>query len=52
MTTEQIIGLILALLIMSIGALGALLPGLPSTPLVLLAAVAHKLWFGATGVHG
>jgi uncharacterized protein YqgC (DUF456 family) len=52
MTTEQSIGLILALLIMSIGALGALLPGLPSTPLVLLAAVAHKLWFGATGVHG
>lgn len=52
MTTEQIIGLILALLVMGIGALGSLLPGLPSTPLVLLAAVAHKLWFGDTGVHG
>lgn len=51
MTTEQIIGLILALLIMGIGALGSLLPGLPSTPLVLLAAVAHKLWFGDAGVH-
>jgi uncharacterized protein YqgC (DUF456 family) len=51
MTTEQIIGLILALLIMGIGALGSLLPGLPSTTLVLLAAVAHKLWFGDAGVH-
>jgi uncharacterized protein YqgC (DUF456 family) len=51
MTTEQIIGLILALLIMGISALSSLLPGVPSTPLVLLAAVAHKLWFGDAGVH-
>jgi uncharacterized protein YqgC (DUF456 family) len=52
MTTEQIIGLMLALLIMGIGALGALLHTWPSTTMVLLAAVAHKLWFGHTGVHG
>jgi len=51
MATEQIIGLILSLLIMGIGTLGSLLPGIPSTPLVLLAAVAHKLWFGDAGVH-
>jgi uncharacterized protein YqgC (DUF456 family) len=51
MTTEQIIGLILALFIMGIGTLGSLLPGMPNTPLVLLAAVAHKLWFGDAGVH-
>lgn len=51
MTTEQIIGLGLALLIMGIGALGALLPGVPSTSLLLLAVVAHKLWFGDAGVH-
>ena len=51
MATEQIIGLVLALLIMGIGTLGSWLPGLPSTPLVLLAAVAHKLWFGDAGVH-
>lgn len=51
MTTEQIIGLILALLLMGIGALGSVLPGVPSTPLVLLAAVAHKLWFGENGVR-
>jgi uncharacterized protein YqgC (DUF456 family) len=52
MTTEQIIGLLLTLLIMCIGALGSLLHTWPSTTLVLLAAVGHKLWFGDTGVHG
>ena len=50
MTTEQIIGLILALLIMCVGVAGSILPGLPSTPLVLIGAIAHKLYFGATGV--
>ena len=48
MTTEQIIGLILALLIMSAGVAGSILPGLPSTPLVLLAAIGHKLYFGTS----
>ena len=50
MTTEQIIGLILALLLMVVGVAGSILPGLPSTPLVLLGAIAHKLYFGPTGV--
>ena len=50
MTAEQIIGLALALLIMCVGVAGAILPGLPSTPLVLLAAIGHKLYFGETGV--
>ncbi|HXJ73943.1 MAG TPA: DUF456 domain-containing protein [Candidatus Dormibacteraeota bacterium] len=50
MTTEQIIGLILALLIMVVGIAGSILPGLPSTPLVLIGAIAHKLYFGPTGV--
>ena len=50
MTTEQIIGLVLALIIMSVGVAGSILPGVPSTPLVLIAAIAHKLYFGAAGV--
>ena len=50
MTTEQIVGLALALLLMCGGLAGSILPGLPGTPLVLLAAIAHKLYFGATGV--
>ena len=49
MTTEQIIGLILALLVMCVGVAGSILPGLPSTPVVLIAAIAHKLYFGPTG---
>lgn len=50
MTTEQIIGLSIALLVMSFGLAGSILPGLPSTPLVLIAAIGHKLYFGETGV--
>jgi uncharacterized protein YqgC (DUF456 family) len=48
-TTEQIVGLIVALLVMAMGVAGSLLPGLPSTPIVLTAAIAHRLYFGATG---
>ena len=49
MTTEQIIGLVLALLLMCIGVAGSILPGLPSTPLVFIGALGHKLYFGPTG---
>jgi uncharacterized protein YqgC (DUF456 family) len=48
-TTEQIIGLALTLLVMCIGCLGSVLPAVPSTPLVLIAAIGHKLYFGKTG---
>ena len=50
MTTEQIIGLVIALGIMFIGCVGAVLPGIPSTPLVLGAAIVHKLYFGPASV--
>ena len=49
MTTEQIIGLILALLLMAVGVAGSILPGLPSTPVVLIAAIAHRIYFGPAG---
>jgi uncharacterized protein len=49
MTTEQIIGLAVALLVMCFGLAGSVLPGLPGTPLVLIAAIGHKLYFGETG---
>jgi hypothetical protein len=49
MTTEQIVGLSLALAVMVLGLAGSILPGLPSTPLVLAAAIGHKLYFGPTG---
>lgn len=47
MTTEQIIGLSLALLVMVAGLIGSVLPGLPGTPLILVAAIGHRLYFGA-----
>jgi len=49
MTYEQGIGLGLALLIMAIGCAGSVLPGIPSTPLVLIGAIGHKLYFKETG---
>lgn len=49
MTAEQIIGLSLALLIMLAGLIGSIVPGVPGTPLALVAAIAHRLYFGATG---
>ena len=50
MTTEQIVGLSLTLLVMLAGLIGSLLPVLPGTPVVLLAAVGHRLYFGAASV--
>jgi uncharacterized protein YqgC (DUF456 family) len=46
MTTEQIVGLSLALLVMLTGLIGSLLPVLPGTPLILIAAIGHRLYFG------
>lgn len=48
-TTLQIIGLCIAIFLMSLGILGSIVPGLPSTPIVFLAATAHKLYFGESG---
>lgn len=49
MTIEQVVGLFLALFIMCIGLAGSILPGMPSTPIVLLAALGHRLYFGPAG---
>jgi uncharacterized protein YqgC (DUF456 family) len=46
MTTVEIIGLSLALLVMLAGLIGSLLPGFPGTLVVLAAAVVHRLCFG------
>jgi hypothetical protein len=49
MTTAEIIGLSLALLVMLAGLIGSIVPVLRGTPLILAAAVAHRLYFGAAG---
>jgi uncharacterized protein YqgC (DUF456 family) len=50
MTVQEWIGLGLALVIMAVGLVGSVLPGLPGTPLVVIAAVAHRLYFGQNSV--
>lgn len=47
MNWEQILGLVITLLIMFVGVIGAIIPALPSTPIVWIAAVLHRLYFGA-----
>jgi uncharacterized protein len=51
MTTEEIIGLTLVLLVMFVGFIGSILPGLPGTPLVLAAAIGHRLYFGQHSIN-
>jgi uncharacterized protein YqgC (DUF456 family) len=51
MNWEQIIGLSLALLVMLVALIGNAVPGIPGTPLALIAAVAHRLYFGQTSVN-
>jgi uncharacterized protein len=50
-TWEQIIGLDLALLVMLAGLIGNVIPVVPGTPLVLVGAVAHRLYFGAVSAN-
>lgn len=49
MSALEITGFVLALLVMLIGLVGAVLPGLPGPPLVFLAALGHRLYFGERG---
>ena len=51
MTTAEIIGLSLALFVMLIGFVGSIVPGIPGVPLLLVAAVGHRLYFGEHSVN-
>lgn len=46
MSAGEWIGIGVTLLLMLVGVVGSVLPGLPGPPVVLLAAIGHKLWFG------
>lgn len=46
MTAEEILGLTITLLVMLAGFIGSIVPLLPGPPLVLIAAIGHRLWFG------
>lgn len=49
MTAEQTIGFVLTLLVMLVGTIGTVLPVLPGPPVLVVAALVHKLWFGDQG---
>lgn len=49
MSVEQIVGLSIAVVLMLIGLAGSVLPGIPGAPLILAAAVGHRLYFGQAG---
>jgi uncharacterized protein YqgC (DUF456 family) len=49
MTGLEILGLSVALLVMFAGFIGSMVPGLPGTPVILAAAVVHRLCFGSHG---
>lgn len=51
MTWEEIIGLSLALLVMLVALIGNVMPGIPGTPLALIAAIGHRLYFGPASVN-
>jgi hypothetical protein len=48
---EEIIGLSVALVVMLVGLVGSIVPGLPGSPLVLIAAILHRLFFGTQSVN-
>ena len=52
MTTAEIIGLSLTLIIMLLAFVASIIPGIPGPPVVLLAAIAHRLCFGHQGASG
>jgi len=50
MSWEQIVGISLTLIIMLIGLIGSVVPVLPGTPVVLIAAICHRLYFGEASI--
>lgn len=52
MTTFEVVGLIVTLLVMAVGVMGCVMPAIPGTPLIFAAAVAHRLVVGPSGAQG
>jgi uncharacterized protein len=50
MSWEQIIGISVTLIVMCIGLVGSIVPVLPGTPVVLVAAIGHRLYFGDASI--
>lgn len=50
MTWGEIIGFSFAMLVMFVGVIGSVLPVLPGAPIVLMAAIVHRLYFGNASI--
>ncbi len=46
MDEQEIIALVIALLVMALGCVGSVVPLIPGTPIILIAAIGHKLFLG------
>ncbi|MGV3772476.1 MAG: DUF456 domain-containing protein [Verrucomicrobiales bacterium] len=46
MTVEQIAGGLIALVVMFIGLVGTVIPGIPGSPIILVAAIGHRMYYG------
>lgn len=46
MSMEEMAGWLIAGLVMLVGLIGTFVPGIPGAPLILAAAVGHKIYFG------
>lgn len=51
MSWEQIVGISITLIVMLVGLVGSVIPVLPGTPVVLIAAIGHRLYFGEASVN-
>lgn len=49
MTMEWTIGLMVVWVAMTVGVLGCFIPGIPATPIIFLAALGHRFYFGDAG---
>jgi uncharacterized protein YqgC (DUF456 family) len=50
MSMEEMAGWLIAGLVMLVGLVGTFVPGIPGAPLILAAAVGHKMYFGEKSV--
>jgi uncharacterized protein YqgC (DUF456 family) len=50
MSAAEVTGFVLAGLVMFLGLIGTLVPGIPGAPLILAAAIGHKIYFGAESI--
>src|SRR5262245_12746172 len=50
MSAAELMGFVVAGIVMLVGLIGTLVPGIPGAPLILAAAIGHKLYFGADSI--